>query len=43
MVQKRDIRLQKSAKKIMSDNHVRKYSKLSKKDKEKKRLVVWGF
>ena len=30
-------------KKIMSDNHVRKYSKLSKKDKEKKRLVVWGF
>ena len=38
MVQKRDIRLQKSAKKkIMSDNHVRKYSKLSKKDKEKKK------
>ena len=30
-------------KKIMSDNHVRKYSKMPKKDKIKKRFIVWGF
>ncbi len=31
------------SKKIMSDNHVRKYSKMNKKEKKQKRLIVWGF
>ena len=31
------------SKKIMSDNHVRKYSKMSKKGKKQKRYIVWGF
>ena len=31
------------SKKIMSDNHVRKFAKMSKKEKKKKRLIVWGF
>ncbi len=31
------------SKKIMSDNHIRKYAKMSKKEKKKKRFVVWGF
>mgnify|MGYP001178850163 CR=1 FL=1 len=31
------------SKKIMSDNHVRKYSMMNKKQKLKKRFVVWGY
>tara|TARA_B100001121_G_C18388119_1_gene479467 strand:- start:286 stop:582 length:297 start_codon:yes stop_codon:yes gene_type:complete len=31
------------SKKIMSDNHVRKYSNMNNKEKKQKRLIVWGF